>query len=232
MKRFLLFIVIVMPLIVYGQSFVFCPDIKTEVKRDLNNINISLVFKDSRSFAKKVKEKCTKNEIFNEFVNCIKRTYPSIKISVLDENTFDVNPQKDSITIKINLLQYDATFYLGMYIAYTTYELKIFDYRKGEKLIVDSIIKGEGKQFNLLGLKSGKIASNSSFKDAFDRFVSLTAKLSQESITEKVDSNLNKNIPKSKADKLRELKKLLDDKILTQEEFDKEKKKILDEKDI
>lgn len=220
-----------MPLIVCGQSFVFRPDIKTELKKDLNNINISLVFKDSRSYAKKVKEKCTKDEIFNEFVSCIKRTYPNIKIVVLDEKSFDATPQKDSITIKINFLQYDVTFYLGMYIAYTTFELKIFDYRKGEKLIVDSTIKGEGKQFNVLGLKSGKIASNSSFKEAFDRFVSLTAKLSQESVNEKVDPNLNNNVPKSKADKLRELKKLLDDKILTQEEFDKEKKKILDEKD-
>ncbi|MCX6256962.1 MAG: PEGA domain-containing protein [Bacteroidia bacterium] len=34
---------------------------------------------------------------------------------------------------------------------------------------------------------------------------------------------------KSKADRLRELKQLLDDKVITQEEFDKEKKKILDE---
>jgi len=34
---------------------------------------------------------------------------------------------------------------------------------------------------------------------------------------------------KSKADRLRELKQLLDDKIITQEEFEKEKKKILDE---
>ena len=34
---------------------------------------------------------------------------------------------------------------------------------------------------------------------------------------------------KSKADRLRELKQLLDEKILTQDEFEKEKKKILDE---
>jgi hypothetical protein len=34
---------------------------------------------------------------------------------------------------------------------------------------------------------------------------------------------------KSKADRLRELKQLLDEKIITQDEFDKEKKKILDE---
>lgn len=36
-------------------------------------------------------------------------------------------------------------------------------------------------------------------------------------------------VPPTKADKLRELKKLLDDKIITQEEFEKEKKKILEE---
>lgn len=36
---------------------------------------------------------------------------------------------------------------------------------------------------------------------------------------------------KSKADKLRELKQLLDDKIITQEEYEKEKKKILDADD-
>lgn len=36
---------------------------------------------------------------------------------------------------------------------------------------------------------------------------------------------------KSKAERLRELKELLDDKVITQEEYDKEKKKILDEDD-
>lgn len=37
--------------------------------------------------------------------------------------------------------------------------------------------------------------------------------------------------PKTKVDKLRELKQLLDDKIITQEEFEKEKTKILDSKE-
>ncbi len=36
------------------------------------------------------------------------------------------------------------------------------------------------------------------------------------------------DLSKTKVDKLRELKKLLDEKVITQEEFDKEKKKILD----
>jgi len=34
---------------------------------------------------------------------------------------------------------------------------------------------------------------------------------------------------KSKAERIKEFKQLLDEKIITQEEFDKEKKKILDE---
>jgi hypothetical protein len=38
-----------------------------------------------------------------------------------------------------------------------------------------------------------------------------------------------KNETKSKADRLRELKQLLDENILTQEEYEIEKKKILDE---
>ena len=39
----------------------------------------------------------------------------------------------------------------------------------------------------------------------------------------------DKQVTKSKAYRLRELKELLDEKIITQEEFDKEKKKILEE---
>ncbi|MCK3686385.1 PEGA domain-containing protein [Maribellus sp. YY47] len=41
-------------------------------------------------------------------------------------------------------------------------------------------------------------------------------------------SSVNSDITDSKAQKLRELKKLLDDKIITQEEFEIEKKKILE----
>lgn len=48
---------------------------------------------------------------------------------------------------------------------------------------------------------------------------------------EPANSAPNRSAPanKSKAERLRELKQLLDEKIITQEEFDKEKKKILDE---
>ncbi len=42
-------------------------------------------------------------------------------------------------------------------------------------------------------------------------------------------NNLQQNYAESKADRLRDLKKLLDEKVITQEEYEKEKKKILEE---
>ena len=45
----------------------------------------------------------------------------------------------------------------------------------------------------------------------------------------KVKTDLQQNQAESKAAKLRELKQLLDEKVLTQEEYEKEKKKILEE---
>ncbi len=44
-----------------------------------------------------------------------------------------------------------------------------------------------------------------------------------------IKTNPQQNQPKSKADRLRELKQLLDEKVITQEEYEKEKKKILEE---
>ena len=58
-----------------------------------------------------------------------------------------------------------------------------------------------------------------------------TYELNSLSETPKTDAKLNEpQTLKSKADQLRELKKLLDEGIITQEEFEKEKKKILEEK--
>lgn len=45
----------------------------------------------------------------------------------------------------------------------------------------------------------------------------------------KIGTNLQQNQTESKADRLRELKKLLDEKVITQGEYEKEKKKILEE---
>lgn len=232
MKKLLFILCLTFPLVGFCQSYVFCPKIKIEERQGLNDATISIVFKDNRVYSRRVVEKCTKTELFAEFVSCIKQTYPNVKITVLDESKFDENPAKGILTFKIDFQKYDVTFYGGMYIAKTKYEVNIFDYRNGENIIKE-IIYGEGRQFNALGFKSGKIASNSSFKEAFDRFiVMLDKQLTPSAIIQKTDQQVKlpqNTITKSKADRLRELKQLLDEKILTQEEYDKEKKKILDE---
>lgn len=170
MKRLIILILLLIPISGFSQSFVFCPEIKTEVKQGLNDLNLSIVFKDSRVYEKRIKVQCSKEEIFDVFVNSIKRTFPNLKITVLDESKFDENPVDGTVTFKINLKKYEATFYPGVYIANTNYEVILFDNRNGINIIKDTI-SGEGKQFNSLGYKSGKIASNSSFKRAFDKFI-------------------------------------------------------------
>jgi len=213
----LLIFFVTFPLLGFCQSYVFCPEIKTEQKQGYEGLNISIVFKDSRVYDKKVNEKCTKNEVFSEFASCIKNTFSDIKINVLDENKFDENPAEGIITFKIDLLKYDATFYTGVYIANTKYEVRIFDY-SGINIIKDTI-SGEGKQFNALGFKSGKIASNSSFKRAFDKFILMFDKLtptrtggfsSDEAIAE-----------------LKRFKEKLDLQLITQDEYDKKKAELM-----
>lgn len=176
MKNILFVLLITMPLLGFCQSLVFFPEIKTEERQILNDVDLSIVFKDSRTYKKKLKEKCTKTEIFTEFANCLRRTYPNMKITILEENQFEENPTKGNITLKIDLQKYDVTFYSEMYIAYTKYNVKIVDYRNGENIIEDTITMGEGKQLDELPYKSAEISSNRSFKQAFDRFTSMLDK--------------------------------------------------------
>jgi len=172
MKKLIILILLIIPISGFCQSFVFCPEIKTEAKQGLNDLNVSIVFRDSRVYEKRIKAQCSKEEIFDVFVNSIMRTFPNLKITVLDESKFDENPAEGTITFKINLRRYETTFYPGVYIANTNYEVILYDNRNGINIIKDTIT-GEGKQFNAFGYKSGKIASNSSFKRAFDKFVLL-----------------------------------------------------------
>ena len=91
MKRLIILILLLIPISGFSQSFVFCPEIKTEVKQGMNDLNLSIVFKDSRVYEKRIKVQCSKEEIFDVFVNSIKRTFPNLKITVLDESKFDEN---------------------------------------------------------------------------------------------------------------------------------------------
>jgi len=218
MKRLIILILLIIPISGFCQSFVFCPEIKTEAKQGFNDLNVSIAFKDSRVYEKRIKVQCTKEEIFDVFVNSIMRTFPNLKITVLDESEFDENPAEGSVTFKINLKKYEATFYPGVYIANTNYEVILFDYRNGINIIKDTI-SGDGKQFNALGYKSGKIASNSSFKRAFDKFVLLFDNLIPAG-----------NIGYTNDEALAELKRFkekLDLQLITQDEYDKKKTELM-----
>jgi S1-C subfamily serine protease len=152
------------------QSFVFCPSIEIRERNKLQNAEISLIFSDNRTYEKKLNEKCPKSEIFYAFTNYISRAYPKSKITVLDENIFSEEPRMGIITIKINLLKYDATFKLGTYYSKTKFDVEIFDYRN-DKIHIERTFTGEDKELNMSGYTSGAIASNNSFRSAFLEFL-------------------------------------------------------------
>jgi len=231
LRAILQLIIFLLPQVVLCQSFVFCPDISPIHKKGFENAEIYFVIKDSREFEKKVKEKCNKDEIFNEFLGFIQRSYPKMQMNILDENQFDNKPQTGFVTIKIKFLQYEATYVPGVYKGKTKFEVSIIDKRKDRDTSFSQTVSGESKESNMRGYESGKLALNRSFKDAYNGFLSVLDNLA-DSFNEN-DKNPNsggQQYVKSKADRLKELKQMLDDKILTQEEFDTEKKKILDEK--
>ena len=218
MKKIIILILLIIPISGFCQSFVFCPEIKTEVKQGFDGIKINVVFKDSRVYEKRIKVQCSKEEIFDVFVTSILRTFPYLNITVLDESKFDENPVEGSVTFKINLKKYEATFYPGVYIANTNYEVLLFDNRNGINIIKDTI-SGEGKQFNALGYKSGKIASNSSFKRAFDQFIMMFDNLSPKR---------NEGYTNDEAlAELKRFKEKLDLQLITQEEYDQKKTELI-----
>lgn len=218
MKRLIILILLLIPLSGFCQSFVFCPEIKTEAKQGFNDLNVSIVFKDSRVYEKRIKLQCPKEEIFAVFVNSIMRTFPNLKITVLDESKFDEYTEEGNVTFKINLKKYEATFYPGVYIANTNYEVILFDNRNGINIIKDTIT-GEGKQFNALGYKSGKIASNSSFKRAFDQFILMFDNLAPKR---------NEGFTNDEAlAELKRFKEKLDLQLITQDEYDKKKAELM-----
>lgn len=218
MKKLIILILLIIPISGFCQSFVFCPEIKTEAKQGLNDLNVSIVFRDSRVYEKRIKVQCSREEIFDVFVNSIMRTFPNLKITVLDESKFDENPAEGTVTFKINLRKYEATFYPGVYIANTNYEVILFDNRNGINIIKDTIT-GEGKQFNALGYKSGKIASNSSFKQAFEKLILMFENLKQL----KIDGFTS---DKALAE-LKKFKEKLDLQLITQDEYDKKKVELM-----
>ena len=204
-----------------AQSYVFCP--KIDILNKFNTEGLAyVVFKDDRIFEKKLKEKCSSKELTQYFANYIQESFPKLNIIFLRDSQFDEESIENSITYKIEIKRYDATFYTGMYVSYSKFLVEIHNNRNGHK-IYKYECNGKGSQFNALGYKSGKIASNSSFSHAFIEFVTI--------FEDGVKGNLisPSSITQTKAERLRELKKLLDEGNLSQEEFDVEKRKILND---
>ncbi|MGA3013060.1 MAG: SHOCT domain-containing protein [Bacteroidales bacterium] len=234
MKNLLSLFFITLSLAGFSQSFVFCPVITTTIKKGLDDIDVSIVFKDSRVYEAKLKENCTKSSIYSEFVSCFNQTFQNVKLNVLDESKFGETAVKGSITIYIDIKDYEAIFSRIQYVAKTKFDARIVD-RIGRDSTLQEIFSGEAigknKGFSV-GFKSAMVASNMSFQEAFDKFVLFMDKYARNTGLQKnvkqIQTQQN-NSTQSKADRLRELKKLLDDGILTQAEFDKEKKKILDD---
>lgn len=196
----------------------FCPEIKTRQRQGFSETKISIVYKDSREYDRKLKEKCTKEEIFNSFTNNLANTFPDFNISVLAENQYDSLPQNGEVRLKLNLLKCDATFYPAVYVSNTDYFVTMIDNNRKEQKIYTDTIKGAANQFNMWGLKSGKIALNNSFQIAYDKLVMLFDKLlpgfvqsysSEEAIAE-----------------LKKYKEKLVLQLITQEEYDKKKEEL------
>lgn len=171
MKNLLFLAVMILPLLGYSQSIVFCPKI------DIVNIsNIEgdayVVIKDSRTYAEKLKEKFSKEELILQLSNYIEQSFPKMNITFLPENQFSEKPQDNIITFKIDMAKYDVTFYTGMYVSFTKFLVEIDDYRNEEK-IYNRECNGKGSQLNVLGYKSAKIASNSGFKVAYNEFTTI-----------------------------------------------------------
>jgi len=177
MKGIVIAFFIFLPIFGFCQSIVYCPEIQTEAREGFDNFHISLVFNDLRTYTQKPRKICPKNKIYSQFVNFIKETYPNIKITVLDENRFYESPDSGKVTFKINFTKYDVTLHkaTGTFVANTKYEATIFDYRV-RKMIIKDTFSGEARVSNSLP-SGGRIASNSSFESAFDKFLTMFEKL-------------------------------------------------------
>lgn len=204
----------------FSQSFVFCPEIKLDKIYETKG-EIYLLIKDERTYTKKrVREKCKTEDIFGYFVNSVKTSFPKAKINEVQESDIEKLSEQKKIIIKVIFEKYETVFQVSSYGANTNYKIQIFDYLNGNT--DESFrIKNFSTKWNSIGFVGAKNSLNESFKNSFTEF------------TEKLDEILSgktgvKNTSTDKVKKLRELKQLLDEGILTEEEYNKEKQKVLD----
>lgn len=175
MIKKIIFIIFFVPFLGMSQSFIFCPKIKVEVKNSTSKEKVNIVFKDSRTYEKKVKDKCSCSKIFDAFYKYTVKAFPNVPVVLLSNDKFDTQANKGEITCKINFFKYEAVFDKGTYTATVRFDVSIIDNRSKLKLS-NKLISAEESKFNLWGFKSGKMATNDSFKKAFDEYISLLEK--------------------------------------------------------
>jgi hypothetical protein len=110
-------------------------------------------------------------------------------------------------------------------------KLIIIDSQTGETLYTTPNLKGQSSAFN--GYAPKKNLSKNLIDDVEKNFDKKKINLSHfgKNTQDGNKDSSSQNVENDKYDKLRKLKKLLDDGIITQEEYEREKKKILEEKD-
>lgn len=203
-------------------QFVSCPEINVQ-KQFYDDGQINIIFKDSRVFEKKkTTGECSHTDFIQYFSNNIQEAFPKLKIKFLNENEYDEKSAENIITFKIDIQKCDATLIVRTWDSTSKFVVNVFDNRKENKTYQFEC-NSKGNTYNTWGGKNAKIAINRSFDLSFIKLVSLI----EDGLKEKSIDSVSAQ--SSKVNQLRELKKLLDEKVLTQEEFENEKKKILNE---
>ena len=165
----------ILPLSAFAQSYVFAPQIKKiEPKTNLTEVKLSVVFKDNRTYERKLNERCTKDELYAIIVDYLSQTFPNAEVELIPEERFGDEAERGGVLLKVNLLKFESTLMSTVYIASVRLEAVLIDARGEEPKVVEEKIKIEGRQMNTLGHTSGQIGLSNSFKKAFDK---LTKKL-------------------------------------------------------
>lgn len=174
MKRVILFLLILLPLSAFAQSYVFPLQLKrVEPKSGLSDVKLLVVFQDNRTYERKLNERCTKDELYAIFVDYLSQTYPNAKVMLLPEDRFGDAPERGGLLLRINLLKFESTLMSTLYIASVRMEAELSDSRGEETKVYEEKIRIEGRQMNTLGHTSGHIGLNNSFKKAFDKLTKM-----------------------------------------------------------
>jgi len=152
----LTFLTLILSSNLYSQKmYVWCQKEQIPTPRNgfLQNKEIDLVLFDLRTMTEKSKIECSSQEVINNLINLIKKTYPSAIFNISESDKFYQNPKPNKLTIKIAISAYQAAFGAdvkvgigsiggkfmwgifpeGKWNAVTGYSIMIYDYTNGEK---------------------------------------------------------------------------------------------------